>query len=219
MISVKSDDAFLSDLSPVLLDTLQKGVLRTQYRQIPLYKSPFDLVLYLQLIARLRPNTIIELGSSSGGSALWFADMLSLHGIEPRIISVDNELTTRFKDPRIEFIKGDVMQLGEVLTNTFLERLPRPWLVVEDSAHFYETCLEALRFFDRHLMSGEYMVIEDGVVAALPQAVYGRYQNGPNRAVARFLDEQAGRYEVDLELCNFYGRNVTYNPHGWLRKI
>lgn len=219
MMCVKPNDAFLSDLSPAFLDTMQKGVLRTQYRQIPMYKSPFDLVLYLQLIARLRPATVIELGSSSGGSALWFADMLSLHGIDPRIISIDREMMTRFNDPRIVFVKGDVMHLGEVLTDSFLEKLPRPWLVVEDSAHFYETCLAALRFFDRHLASGEYIVVEDGVVAALPQDRYGHYLDGPNRAVAQFLAEQGGRYAVDLDLCHFYGRNVTYNPNGWLRKV
>jgi cephalosporin hydroxylase len=63
------------------------------------------------------------------------------------------------------------------------------------------------------------MVVEDGVVADLPQGTYGRYQNGPNRAVAKFLSENMGRYEVDADLCNFYGRNVTFNPNAWLRRI
>ena len=55
-----------------------------------------------------------------------------------------------------------------------LADLPRPWLVVEDSEHAEKTCAEALAFFDAHLQSGDYIVIEDGVVADLPSDIYGR---------------------------------------------
>ncbi|OGR01922.1 MAG: hypothetical protein A2511_02340 [Deltaproteobacteria bacterium RIFOXYD12_FULL_50_9] len=190
--------------------------MRTQYRSVPLYKSPFDLVLYLQLISRLRPATVIEIGAKFGGSALWFADMLALHGISPRIVSVDIEDLPRPSDSRILFIHGDVLSLGVALPNELLKELPRPWLVVEDSAHYYHTCLAALTFFDACLEKGDYLVVEDGIVAELPQNIYGRYENGPNRAVNDFLSAHPERYKIDWELCDFYGRNITYNPNAWL---
>jgi hypothetical protein len=33
-----------------------------------------------------------------------------------------------------------------------------------------------------------------------------------------FLSTHGGRYQVDTGLCDFYGKNITYNPHGWLRR-
>jgi cephalosporin hydroxylase len=42
---------------------------------------------------------------------------------------------------------------------------------------------------------------------------------GPNRAVAEFLARRPERFRIDAELCDFYGRNVTWSPNGWLRRI
>ena len=36
----------------------------------PMLKNPFDLALYLLLLRRLKPRTVIEIGSKSGGSGL-----------------------------------------------------------------------------------------------------------------------------------------------------
>lgn len=212
--------AFASELPGTALDRVQAGTMRTRYRGVPFFKSPFDIGLYLQLLGRLAPRTVIEIGTKYGGSALWFADMLSAQGIEdPRIVSVDIELQTRVEDPRIRFLHGDAGSLGEVLTPQLLQACPHPWLVIEDSSHFYEHSRAVLEFFDAHLSSGDYIVVEDGVVAQLGGEHYRRYQNGPNRAVADFLAMRGEAYAIDAELCDFYGHNVTYNPNGWLRRL
>jgi cephalosporin hydroxylase len=41
---------------------------RYTYRGVPMLKNPFDLALYLLLLWRLKPRTVIEIGSKSGGS-------------------------------------------------------------------------------------------------------------------------------------------------------
>jgi cephalosporin hydroxylase/glycosyltransferase involved in cell wall biosynthesis len=199
-----------------VLATIQQGVIRTRYRGVPFLKSPFDIALYMQLIERLHPATVIEIGTKAGGSALWFADMMAAHGLSPRVMSVDIDADPEFKDERICFLRGDANDLGKALGKETLGRLPHPWLVVEDSAHLYEPCLAVLRFFHAWLQPGDYIVIEDGVVAHLPGQPYGHYQNGPNRAVAAFLETHGSAYSVDAELCDFFGKNVTYNPRGWL---
>ena len=43
---------------------------RYTYRGVPMLKNPFDLALYLLLLRRLKPRTVIEIGSKSGGSGL-----------------------------------------------------------------------------------------------------------------------------------------------------
>jgi cephalosporin hydroxylase len=67
--------SFASAIPSEVWDSVQHGTMRTLYRGVPFYKSPFDIALYLQLIGRVRPSTIIEVGTKYGGSALWFAGL------------------------------------------------------------------------------------------------------------------------------------------------
>lgn len=205
-------------LSTPAWDAIQRGVLRTVYRGIPCFKSPFDIGLYLQLLSRLRPHTVIEIGTKFGGSALFFADMLTVHGIGGRVISVDIDPKAEFSDSRITFLTGNALDLGQVLPESLLASLERPLLVIEDSSHHVETSTAVLEFFDGWLVAGDYIVIEDGIVSQLSGAHYETYEDGPNRAVAAFLARHPDRYNIDKELCDHYGYNVTYNPNAWLQR-
>ena len=185
---------------------------RTFYRGTHLLKNALDLMLYMQLLERLKPNTVIEVGSFSGGSALWFADMISAAGRKPRVVSIDLN-PPAIADERITFVKGDALDLGAVLSDSFLAELPRPWIVTEDCAHLYETTRAVLDFFDHRLQPGEFMVVEDGLTGEL------YYQSGPNLAVCAFLKDSGARYEIDEGLCDFFGYNGTIYPNGWLRRV
>ena len=50
----------------------------THYLGIGLMKCPNDLWVYQDIITRLRPKTILEMGTFAGGSALWFAHLMDL---------------------------------------------------------------------------------------------------------------------------------------------
>ncbi len=192
--------------------------MHTVYRGVPCYKSPFDLAIYLQLLARLRPRSVLEIGTKHGGSALFFADMLAADGIDGRVLTVDIDPPAAFYDPRVEVLEGDALDLGSALTDDLLGTLDHPILVVEDSSHQFDACSAVLEFFDRWLHPGDYIVVEDGIVSQLSGRRYERYADGPNRAVAAFLRDRPGRYEIDTSLCDLYGRNATYNPNAWLRR-
>lgn len=193
--------------------------MRTVYRGVPFFKSPFDIALYLQLLSKQQPATVIEIGTKFGGSALWFADMLFAHGVRGgRVISVDIEQLVQFEDPRITFLWGDANRLREALTDELLSSCPRPFLVIEDSSHHYEETTAVLEFFHERLRPGDYIVVEDGVVSQLIGEHYRRYDHGPNRGVSDFLDRHGDHYQIDTDLCDHYGHNATYNPNGWLRR-
>ncbi len=210
--------SFRPALPPDALAAIQAGVLVTRYRGVALYKDPFSLALYQGVLGELRPGTIIEIGAKHGGSALWFADQMAAQGLTPRVLSLDIEAPPELSDPRITFVQGDALALGEVLTAEVLDALPRPWIVVEDSAHTQDTTTAALEFFDAYLAPGDLIVVEDGVLADLPDPFYARYEDGPNRAVEAFLTTHGDRYEIDADLCDRYGHNVTWAPNGWLRR-
>ena len=212
-------DPYGSAFSPSVLEYIQHGVMKTGYKGVRLQKSPLDLALYLQLLQRLQPRTVIEVGTLDGGSAVWFADQMQALGLEAKLISVDKTSRPLLRDARVRFLEGDALRLEAPLDDALLADLPRPWLVIEDSAHTYDVCLAVLRFFDRHLALGDYIVVEDGILRHLPGAAYRRYEDGPSRALAAFLAERGAVYEVDRSLCDFYGHNMTYNPSGYLRRI
>lgn len=210
---------FTSELPGTPWEAIQAGVMKTVYRGVPCLKSPFDLGLYLQLFSRLQPRTVIEIGTKYGGSALFFADMMDTHSGRGRVISIDRMPLADFSDPRISFLTGDARHLEQVLPAHLLDSLERPCLVVEDSSHFFESSMAVLEFFGDWLMAGEYMVIEDGIVSQLPGPQYAAYKDGPNRAVAAFLDRYLSHYIIDTDLCDHYGFNMTYNPNAWLRRL
>jgi cephalosporin hydroxylase len=93
---------------------------------------------------------------------------------------------------------------------------PHPWLVIEDSAHTYESVHAVLDYFDQMLLSGDYIVVEDGVVADLRGQAYLQYADGPNMAVADFLLDKGARFKIDSDTCDYFGSNVTYCPNAWL---
>jgi cephalosporin hydroxylase len=211
---------FASALPTPVLDRVQVGTMRQTYRGVPFLKSPFDIALYLDLLGRLQPGTVIEIGTKFGGSALWFADMMTAMGGDARVISIDIDLISKVvDDPRIDLVHGDALQLEKAFSADLLSACPRPWLVVEDSSHMYDAVAAVLQFFHPLLEAGDHIVVEDGVVGQLSGHHYRQYENGPNRAVADFLSSYGDHYEIVVDLCDRFGHNVTYNPNGWLRRL
>lgn len=206
-----------SEIGYDLLMKIQAGAMAYTYRGLPMLKNPFDLAIYSLLLQRARPRTLLEVGSYKGGSAVWFADQAGLLGLDTRVISIDLEVPAAEANPSVSFLRGDARELDEVLPPSVLSALPRPLMVVEDSSHLSGTTAAVLEFFDPWLRPGEYIVIEDGILSDMHVA--DLYDGGPLRAIDEFLAKGAGRYEVDRGLCDYFGRNVTWNVDGYLRRL
>jgi cephalosporin hydroxylase len=178
----------------------------TTYKGLIIGKTPFDLLLYTNLIWELQPKTIIEFGALQGGSGLWFTDQLQVltgggevHSFELLIKCIH----PRASHPSLHFHEADLRDVSQ-LDRGFLEGLAHPWLVVDD-AHVN---LEALVPFMSGLMKpGDYYVIEDEYMSA---------SNKVRRAAAAMMHECG--LEVDTKFTNAFGRNVTQSPNSWLRK-
>jgi cephalosporin hydroxylase len=175
-------------------------------------------VLYARQLASLRPATLIEIGTSEGGSAVWLRDQLNSLGLaDTKILTIDIAPPNLTADG-IAFYQGDAHDPEATFPHDVIALAPHPWLVIEDSAHSYAAVQAVLGYFDRRLVAGDAIVIEDGVLADLDGAVYRQLDDGPNRAVAEFLQQAGTAYSIDEELADFYGPNVTWAPNGWLRR-
>ena len=198
-----------------LLESIQLGTMKSRYRGRKFLKNPFDLGLYLQLIQQLQPHTIIEIGTSEGGSACWFRDICEILQLECKILTLDHR-EPDLPIERVSFFPADSTRPNETFPHQQISEAAHPFLVIEDSAHSYDSVRAVLEYFDRALIPGDYVVVEDGVVADLAGQQYQKYDDGPNRAVHDFLLSHPDAYEIDADLCDFYGSNATYCPNGWL---
>lgn len=200
------------------LGAYHHGVMQYHYRDVMCNKSPIDIALYLHLIHAVQPGTFIEIGSKFGGSALMFRDVMQMYDMDTQIVSIDRappDVDDRFDG--IRFVEGNVLDLEATFTANALFDMPRPWILSEDSAHTFDACMEVLKFGARHLRVGEYLIMEDSVLAELDLA--DRFDGGPSRALETFFKQQPGVFEIDTTYCDMFGVNATTNPNGYLRKI
>src|SRR5262245_5514928 len=208
-----------SDLPAEFANRMQHGVCTYRYKGVEAFKCPMDMALYLDVLYELKPGTVIEFGSWAGGSALWLADMLTVMGLgATRVYSYDLK-PVELRDPRISFAYCDTNCISDHISGEFMHSLPRPLLIIDDASHNYQQVLNVLRFAHRHTCKGDYIIVEDGFASVVGAEDMHGYEGGPFQATHTFLVEHPNEYEIDRSRCDFYGRNVTWNPDGYIRRI
>ncbi|WP_017443324.1 CmcI family methyltransferase [Rickettsia gravesii] len=102
------------------------------WENIPLQKSPFQIVTTQGLIQALKPKTIIEFGSFKGASALWLADIQSLSVKDGKVISIDIDFENIDQavkeDNRIEFLQGDSNKVEAIFPKEKISEIVHPIL-------------------------------------------------------------------------------------------
>jgi cephalosporin hydroxylase len=200
------------------------------YAGIPMNKFPEDLRVYEQLLWENKPNVVIEIGCYEGGSALWFRDRLrTLENYQlvtkPLVVSVD--LNTGRAASNIcavdsHYAKSIVLMNGDVTdpsTSARVRALLPPGarcMVVEDSAHTYETTASSLRHFSDFVAIGGYMVVEDGCVDMEPLRLNDSWPSGVLPALDDWLETEQGRGFAQRRDLERY--LVTCHPRGFLQR-
>ena len=158
-----------------------------KWKDLDLYKTAYDLVIYWMLISELKPNTIIEYGSGSGGSAIWLADISSAMGLDIDVISYDIK-PPNVTHPKVDFVGLDLVQ--------DLSKIEGEWwgkkLVIEDA---HVNVKEVLLETDLRLKKDDYLIVEDS--------------EGKQSEIVDFISNAKNTYKVDNFYLDFFGRNVT----------
>jgi cephalosporin hydroxylase len=198
------------------------------YVGIRMSKFPEDLRVYEHLLWLAKPDVVIELGVQHGGSTLWFRDRLAAiaryTGRPPgRIVGVElDDAAARANIERVDpSWEGITLMQGDVRDPALPDRV-RPHvpdgavcLVIEDTAHVYDTTLAALEGFAEFVPPGGWFVVEDGCVDVEELRLDG-WPRGVLPAVRDWLATDAGaqfKIRRDLEL---YG--ITCHPDGFLQR-
>ena len=181
-------DCDLSDLDLMM----SQGVFDCMHwRGMPLFKTVYDFSIYTMLLWALKPRTIIELGSGTGASAVWLADLSETFGIDSKVYSVDLK-KPELQHDAVTFIQGDCLNIESVMGQDLLGNADHPWLVIEDA---HVNVDGVLRHFHPYVRQGDYVVIEDSA--------------SKKDDITRFLLGVPGCYAVDTYFTDFFGRNVT----------
>jgi cephalosporin hydroxylase len=197
-----------SDIPKDLAFKMQIGIMSYNYRGIRTLKCPFDLAIYTELLADLRPRTIVEFGSNVGGSALWLADTVdALRLEETKIYTLDIVYLHEYKDARVNFLYCDVDNIRAYLGGTEISKWRSPILMIDDASHQYQHSLNILNFFDEISVPGDDIVVEDGSIAIMDAE--DQYDGGPHRAVHEFITNKGDEYEIDRNRCDRFGHNVN----------
>lgn len=178
------------------------------WRGSSIIKNPFDLMIYQEIIHDTKPDLIIETGTRTGGSAIFFADMQELNGIKPRVVTFDVEYLQRPYRAGVHYITGS--SIDPALWGMFLGA--SSVLVSLDSDHSKDHVYQELSLYAPYLKKGNYMVVEDTSLNGHP--VDPAYGPGPWEAVDEWLPHNPEfRPDYSREKLLF-----TSNPSGWLRR-
>jgi cephalosporin hydroxylase len=216
---IVAEQPWQSSVPRDFLRTLQKRLHNYSYMSVPLLKNPFDLAIYSQLLWRLKPRTIVEIGSESGGSALWFAHQLDAFQSECRIFSIDVIRVENVSHPRITYLEGDANELGRTEGIDWTSDLKPPLLVIDDANHEAATCIRIADFIHPLLRNGDYFVVEDGIISDLFPEVYPDGSSGPHLGIRHLLEKHHDAYEIDRFYCDMFGYNATWCTNGFLRRL
>jgi cephalosporin hydroxylase len=184
------------------IDGIKLGKTHLKWKGIPLLKDPMMFSIYVQILQDLKPKTILEFGTGSGGSSIFMRDIAQckVHTFD---INAENELEG---EDNIFFHHLDLNHISSFVkdnTNLFLN-LEHPIFLVEDS---HTNIVGTLNEMDKFLIPGDYISVED----TLAEKNY--------TCLDQFMQKNNNKYLVDTYYCDFWGLNNSWNVNSFLVKV
>jgi cephalosporin hydroxylase len=185
---------------------------RVSYRGIRTLKYPMDMWNYQEIITERGIDWIVETGSMHGGSALFFADLLSNLGRHlGKVITID-------LDPRWHYDAATVANLVPLAKDSgdpdtaaeVYAMIPRDCkgiFLILDSDHSAAHVLRELNAHVPHLRKDDYVVVEDTVINGHP--ILPGTRPGPWEAIQEYARENPGRLIPDVKRSTKFGSTAA----------
>ncbi len=188
---------------------------RVSWMGVRILKNPLDLWIYQELLYKVRPDVVVEIGSANGGSTLYIANILGLMGIDFRVISVDiSRQSYSASHPRIIELTGD--SLSSEIVNKVKELCAgKRVLIIHDADHTEESVYHNLIAYSSLVTVDSYFIVEDSIIDLFSSKEGIGGHNGPLRSIRKFL-KSSDVFVVDSD-CERYW--ITYCQRGFLRRV
>jgi len=208
----------------------------TSWFGVSTQQDPSDAFQLSSLIWQEQPDLLIEIGTNTGGGAIFYATVMREYNPDSLVLTIDPKdpaedwssavgqgcaqcrdvrCTKVWHSKNVQFIHGYSSE--KKVLDQVAQIVPRykKVMVMHDGSHFYDHVLQDLKNYDRFTSVGSYMVVQDTKMTRMYTPLNG---NGyPLTAAKDFVNGQGrGRYVVDKQF-----EYLIYSQHhnGWLRKI
>lgn len=186
--------------------------------RVAMQQDPADALVIADLLSRLQPDCFVELGTNTGGGAIFYAEVMKQYQKKPLVVTIDVHSPTKNwdkfaakvcphcvpvtchptwqEDGLIEFVQGYTQEdpvVAEV-ERLLKSRQCQRTVVMHDSDHRGFAVERDLQIYHRFVNIGSYLIVQD---TKLSRMRGGRYQT--MEAVHNFLKTPAGhgRFIVD----------------------
>ena len=173
----------------------------TRWLGVPLQQDPSDAFAIADLLWRLQPDLVIELGTSGGGSAAFYAHVMNEYNPSSKLLTMDPSDGMHTRRPLVEWNWNEVMVAcgadcvpavrSRVWRDTEIIRYARvrpasaeglaiaeafvakatKVLVIEDSDHQKSTVAANLAAYHRFVTPGSYFIVQDTRIGSAKGAV------------------------------------------------
>lgn len=197
----------------------------------PIIQLPEDMIRMQEVIWRIKPDVLVEMGVAHGGSLVFYASLFeAMH--QGSVVGVDIEIRPHNRVAieehslahRITLIEGDstaddtVQQVRECVQPG--DRV----LVVLDSCHTKAHVRAELEAYAEFVTPGSYIVATDGIMQDLHDVPGGdpKWCNDHPSAAAIEFAEAHPEFVLEQPPWTFnesqLNRNITHWPQAWLRR-
>ena len=209
----------------------------------PIIQYPQDIVATQEIIWKVKPDVIIEMGIAHGGSLIFSASVLALldyceafeNGeiLDPqkpkrKVIGVDIDIRAHNREAldkhpmrnRLELIEGSAIATEIVNQVKELAKDAKTVMVFLDSNHTHDHVLAELEAYAPLVTEGSYCVVFDSVIEDLPNELcadkpWGVGDN-PKTALWEYLKKNSD-FIIDESIQDKL--LITVAPDGYLKKV
>ncbi|HDM08894.1 MAG TPA: cephalosporin hydroxylase [Desulfobacteraceae bacterium] len=180
-----------------------------------IWKNPFDIWIYQEILHEIKPDVVIEIGSAYGGSTRYLADLLDLLG-NGMVVSIDIDRSKyHLEHKRVIALTGNSSDPG-IISRVEEICSGKKTMIIQDGGHSKAQVLSDLENYSRFVSLNSYFIVEDGIVDLFyPEDGLGFSEQGPLAAIEEFVSRHP-EFQVDESRERYL---MTYNPKGFLRRI
>ena len=197
----------------------------------PIIQYPQDIVAFQEIVWRVKPDLIIEIGIAHGGSLILSASLLALldlceygqttlapHSKHPRrVVAVDIDIRAHNRKaleehplyPRLKLIEGSSIEQTVIAKVKKEAEAHERVLICLDSNHTHDHVLAELEAYAPMTTPGSYCLVFDTVIEDMPEEMFQDRPwgpgNSPKTAVWEYLDriKNEGRTASDGKPLKF----------------
>ena len=208
----------------------------------PIIQYPQDIIAFQEIVWKVKPDLIIEMGVARGGSLILSASLLSMIDLceygevkliprhdKPRcVLGVDIDIRAHNLDalkahplyPRLKLIEGSSIDESIINKVKDIARNYNNILICLDSHHTYDHVLAELEAYASLVSLGSYCIVFDTVIEDMPIEMHNNRPwgvgNSPKKAVKEFIAKNL-EFKIDKNIQNKL--LITAAPDGFLKKI